>query len=150
MSSLDQIPWRSIQQLWINFDMRYQWIGLLVVIFIAVPLSYLLFHFTKRRFLKPKDDLTVSLLKQNSLKLISPFIFLILTLLCMSGFRSFNLPTDDLIKPAFNVSFAWMAYRLVGIFTTNRAWLRTIAVFLFGLAALQSFGILSVTLNFLK
>ena len=130
--------------------MRYQWIGLLVVIFIAVPLSYLLFHFTQRRFLKPKDDLTVSLWKQNSLRLISPFIFLILTLLCMSGFRSFNLPTDDLIKPAFNVSFAWMAYRLVGIFTTNRAWLRTIAVFLFGLAALQSFGILSITLNFLE
>ena len=129
--------------------MRYQWIGLLVVIFIAVPLSYLLFHFTQRRFLKPKDDLTVSLWKQNSLRLISPFIFLILTLLCMSGFRSFNLPTDDFIKPALTY-LCLDGYRLVGIFTTNRAWLRTIAVFLFGLAALQSFGILSVTLNFLE
>ena len=88
----------------------------------------LYFSISPRRFLKPKD-LTVSLWKQNSLKLISPFIFLILTLLCMSGFGSFNLPTDDLIKPAFNVSFAWIAYRLVGIFTTNRAWLELLPSF---------------------
>jgi small-conductance mechanosensitive channel len=39
---------------------------------------------------------------------------------------------------------------MVGIFTSNRTWLRSIAVILFGLAALQSFGILSVTIELLE
>ena len=150
MSLIDKIPWQNVQHLWINNELRYQWLSLLVVIFFSTLLSAFLGKLYKTRFLSDAEETKHQILKTSFLRLIAPSVFLILTVLCLSGFRSLNLDTADFIKPAFNVSVAWIAYRLFGVFTNNRTWLRTIAVFLFGLAALQSFGVLSITIELLE
>ena len=137
MSLIDKIPWQNVQHLWINNELRYQWLSLLVVIFFSTLLSAFLGKLYKTRFLSDAEETKHQILKTSLLRLIAPSVFLILTVLCLSGFRSLNLDTADFIKPAFNVSVAWIAYRLFGVFTNNRTWLRTIAVFLFGLAALS-------------
>lgn len=150
MSLIDKIPWQNVQQLWINNELRYQWLSLLVVIFLSTLLSTFLGKLYRTKFLIDAEETKYQVFKTNFLRLIAPSVFLILTVFCLSGFRSLNLDTTDFIKPAFNVSVAWIIYRLFGVFTNNRTWLRTIAVFLFGLAALQSFGVLSITIELLE
>ena len=113
-------------------------------------LSTLLIRLSKKKFIDETTDSKHKVWKTNLTRLITPSVFLVFTVLLLSIFRSLNLGTEDFIKPAFNLSVAWIIYRLVGIFTSNRAWLRTIAILLFGLAALQSFGVLSVTIELLE
>ena len=150
MSLLDRIPWQNVQHLWIDIELRYQWISIFIILLLTTLLSTLLIRLSKKKFINETTDSKYSIWKRNLIRLITPSVFLVFTILVLSIFRSLNLGTEDFIKPAFNISVAWVIYRLVGIFTTNRAWLRTIAILLFGLAALQSFGVLSVTIELLE
>ena len=150
MLPIDQIPWQKIQLLWSNTELRLQWVTLLVIILLTAILTSLLTRLIKKNFLKETESTTSEKWIVYSLRLLAPTSFLLLSVLGLSGFQSLNLDTSDFIKPAFNVSVAWMVYRMVGIFTSNRTWLRSIAVVVFGLAALQSFGILSVTIELLE
>ena len=150
MLPIDQIPWQKIQLLWSNTELRLQWVTLLVIILLTAILTSLLTRLIKKNFLKETESTTSEKWIVYSLRLLAPTSFLLLSVLSLSGFQSLNLDTSDFIKPAFNVSVAWIIYRIVGIFTSNRTWLRSIAVVLFGLAALQSFGILSVTIELLE
>ena len=150
MLPIDQIPWQKIQLLWSNNELRVQWVTLLVIILLTAILTSLLTRLIKKNFLQQTGSTTSEKWIVHSLRLLAPTSFLLLSVLSLSGFQSLNLDTSDFIKPAFNVSVAWIAYRMVGIFTSNRTWLRSIAVVLFGLAALQSFGILSVTIELLE
>ena len=150
MLPIDQIPWQKIQLLWSNTELRVQWVTLLVIILLTAVLTSLLTRLIKKNFLQQTGSTTSEKWIVHSLRLLAPTSFLLLSVLSLSGFQSLNLDTSDFIKPAFNVSVAWIMYRMVGIFTSNRTWLRSIAVVLFGLAALQSFGILSVTIELLE
>ena len=150
MSLLDRIPWQNVQHLWIDIELRYQWVSIFIIHWLTTLLSTLLIRLSKKKFINEITDSKYSIWKRNLIRLITPSVFLVFTILVLSIFRSLNLGTEDFIKPAFNISVAWVIYRLVGIFTTNRAWLRTIAILLFGLASLQSFGVLSVTIELLE
>ena len=150
MLPIDQIPWQNVQLLWSNTELRLQWVTLLVIIPLTAVFTSLMTRLIKKNFLQQSGVTTSEKWITHSLRLLAPTTFLLLSVLCLSVFQSLHLDTSDFIRPAFNVSVAWMAYRMVGIFTNNRTWLRTIAVVLFGLAALQSFGILSVTIELLE
>ena len=151
MFSLDTIPWNEIQKLWTDNGLRFQWIALIAVVIVSGVLSNLSIRLFKRNFIKDENEgQDWEAWKRNGLRLFPPIVLLVLTVLCLSGFRALQFETSDFIQPAVNASTAWLLYRLVGIATTNRAWLRSIAVILFGLAALQSFGILSATLELLE
>lgn len=150
MLPIDQIPWQNIQLLWSNAELRLQWVSLLVIVSLTAVLKSLITRLIKKNFLQQSGATTSEKWVNHSLRLLAPTTFLLLSVLCLSVFQSLHLDTSDFIRPAFNVSVAWMAYRMIGIFTSNRTWLRTIAVVLFGLAALQSFGILSVTIELLE
>ena len=149
MLPIDQIPWQNVQLLWSNTELRLQWVTLSVIIPLTAVLTSLMTRLIKKNFFQQSGVTTSEKWIKHSLRLLAPTTFLLLSVLCLSVFQSLHLDTSDFIRPAFNVSVAWMAYRMVGIFTSNRTWLRTIAVVLFGLAALQSFGILSVTIELL-
>ena len=150
MLPIDQIPWQNVQLLWSNTELRLQWVTLLVIIPLTAVFTSLMTRLIKKNFLQQSGVTTSEKWITHSLRLLAPTTFLLLSVLCLSVFQSLQLDTSDFIRPAFNVSVAWMAYRMVGIFTSNRTWLRTIAIVLFGLAALQSFGILSVTIELLE
>ena len=150
MLPIDQIPWQNVQLLWSNTELRLQWVTLLVIIPLTAVFTSLMTRLIKKNFLQQSGVTTSEKWLNHSLRLLAPTTFLLLSVLCLSVFQSLQLDTSDFIRPAFNVSVAWMVYRMVGIFTSNRTWLRTIAVILFGLAALQSFGILSVTIELLE
>ena len=150
MLPVDQIPWQNIQLLWSNTELRLQWVSLLVIVSLTAVLKSLISRLIKKNFLQQSEATTSEKWVNHSLRLLAPTTFLLLSVLCLSVFQSLHLDTSDFIRPAFNASVAWMAYRMIGTFTSNRTWLRTIAVVLFGLAALQSFGILSVTIELLE
>ena len=121
MSLLDRIPWQNVQHLWIDIELRYQWISIFIILLLTTLLSTLLIRLSKKKFINETADSKYNIWKTNLIRLITPSVFLVLTILVLSSFRSLNLGTQDFIKPAFNISVAWIIYRLVGIFTTNRA-----------------------------
>jgi small-conductance mechanosensitive channel len=151
MFSVDKIPWNQFQQLWIDDGLKYQLCSLIAVAILATIFSSIATQVLKKNICSNDNEFKRwKSWKQYGLRLIPPSILLFLTILNLSSFRSLGFATSDFIQPAVNASVAWLAYRLVGIFTNNRAWLSSIAIILFGLAALQSFGILSATVELLE
>ncbi|MDA8990700.1 mechanosensitive ion channel [Opitutales bacterium] len=151
MPSSDKIPWNDIQKLWIDDELKYQLLALIALAILAAIFSSIAKRVFQKNTISNENEFKGwTSWKQYSLRLIPPSILLVLAILGLSGFRSLGFATIDLIQPAVNASVAWLLYRLIGIFTTNRAWLSSVAIILFGLAALQSFGILSATIELLE
>ncbi len=79
-----------------------------------------------------------------------PLFLLLLSLLARGLLERFEFASVDLLNPFINATFAWLIYRVVAGLTHNRFWLRLAAVTAFGMAALQSFGLLEPTFSFLE
>ena len=82
--------------------------------------------------------------------MIAPFYLLTSCLIVLALVERFSISSQELIRPFTSVAGAWATYRMISGFIKSRAWLRLIAVLAFGLAALNSFGLLQTTLDLLR
>ena len=82
--------------------------------------------------------------------MIAPFYLLTSCLIALALVERFSISSQELIRPFTSVAGAWATYRMISGFIKSRAWLRLIAVLAFGLAALNSFGLLQTTLDLLR
>ena len=147
----NKIPWTRLHELWTNETLRNQWFGLVLICILAFVIS-IFFH----KIILKKLDTNVEKLDKTPLwrpatiSLISPVLFLSLIILNIAIFRAFEFETKSFLEPGLYASLAWLAFRISRIFTSNRAWLRLIAFILFALVTLQSFGILTATIDLLE
>ena len=124
---------------------------------LAIALSILLaWIFSKRskpKIIKLTKDPTRPAWIERSIlilaQLLLPLFLLLFALLSRGLLDRFELAPSDLLNPFVNATTAWLIYRLVAGLTHNRFWLRLAAVLAFGMAALQSFGLLEPTFDFL-
>ena len=147
----NKIPWARLHELWTNETFRNQWVGLLLISILAFAIS-IFFH---NIILKKLDAKGVkadknTLWRPATVNLISPLVFLFLIILNIAIFRAFEFETKSFLEPGLYASLAWLAFRISRIFTSNRFWLRLIAFILFALVTLQSFGILTATIDLLE
>ena len=82
--------------------------------------------------------------------MVAPVYLLISCLLSVALVERFSISSHELIRPCTSAAGAWAIYRMVSGFIKSRAWIRLIAVLAFGLAALQSFGLLETTVELLN
>ncbi len=147
----NKIPWARLHELWTNETFRNQWFGLLLISILAFAIS-IFFHNIVLKKLDAKGikpDKT-TLWRPATVNLISPLVFLSLIILNIAIFRAFEFETKSFLEPGLYASLAWLAFRISRIFTSNRVWLRLIAFILFALVTLQSFGILTATIDLLE
>ena len=147
----NKIPWARLHELWTNETFRNQWVGLLLISILAFAIS-IFFHniiFKKLDAKGVKADKN-TLWRPATVNLISPLVFLFLIILNIAIFRAFEFETKSFLEPGLYASLAWLAFRISRIFTSNRFWLRLIAFILFALVTLQSFGILTATIDLLE
>lgn len=147
----NKIPWARLHELWTNETFRNQWFGLLLISILAFAIS-IFFHniiFKKLDAKGVKADKN-TLWRPATVNLISPLVFLFLIILNIAIFRAFEFETKSFLEPGLYASLAWLAFRISRIFTSNRFWLRLIAFILFALVTLQSFGILTATIDLLE
>jgi len=82
--------------------------------------------------------------------LLLPLFLLLCSLLGRGLLTRFEFASVDLLNPFVHATTAWLIYRLVAGLTHNQFWLKLAAVLAFGIAALQSFGLLGPTFDFLE
>ena len=147
----NKIPWARLHELWTNETFRNQWFGLLLISILAFAIS-IFFHniILKKLDAKGVKPDKTTLWRPATVNLISPRVFLSLIILNIAIFRAFEFETKSFLEPGLYASLAWLAFRISRIFTSNRVWLRLIAFILFALVTLQSFGILTATIDLLE
>ena len=147
----NKIPWARLHELWTNETFRNQWVGLLLISILAFAIS-IFFHniILKKLDAKGVKPDKTTLWRPATVNLISPLVFLSLIILNIAIFRAFEFETKSFLEPGLYASLAWLAFRISRIFTSNRFWLRLIAFILFALVTLQSFGILTATIDLLE
>ena len=147
----NKIPWARLHELWTNEIFRNQWFGLLLISILAFAISIffhnIIFKKLDAKGVKPDKN---TLWRPATVNLISPLVFLSLIILNIAIFRAFEFETKSFLEPGLYASLAWLAFRISRIFTSNRVWLRLIAFILFALVTLQSFGILTATIDLLE
>ena len=121
---------------------------------ISLLLAWFFNKKTKPQFIKFTQGLSHSSWIEHStniiLKLLPPLFLLLLVLVGRGLFERTSLGHTNLLDPVVHATCAWLVYRLISGLTHNRLWLRWAALIVFGMAALQSFGLLQPTLGFLK
>ena len=147
----NKIPWARLHELWTNETFRNQWFGLLLISILAFAISIFFHNIILKKLdakgVKPDKN---TLWRPATVNLISPLVFLSLIILNIAIFRAFEFETKSFLEPGLYASLAWLAFRISRIFTSNRFWLRLIAFILFALVTLQSFGILTATIDLLE
>ena len=147
----NKIPWARLHELWTNETFRNQWVGLLLISILAFAISIFFHNIILKKLdakgVKPDKN---TLWRPATVNLISPLVFLSLIILNIAIFRAFEFETKSFLEPGLYASLAWLAFRISRIFTSNRVWLRLIAFILFALVTLQSFGILTATIDLLE
>ena len=142
--------WENAHQFWTTPSVRIQ----ALVIGLSILLAWVLSNRAKPQILKFTRDPTRPAWIERSVRLfvplLLPLLLLLLSLLGRGLLGRFNLASTDLLNPFVNATTAWLIYRLVSGLTHNRFWLRLAAVLAFGMAALQSFGLLEPTFDFLE
>ena len=125
-----------------------------IIIGFAIFLAWILSNRLKPKLLRFTQDPTRPAWIERSICILSqlllPLLLLLFSLLGRGLSERFNLASLDLLNPFVNATTAWLIYRLVAGLTHNRIWLRWVAVLAFGMAALQSFGLLEPTFDFLE
>ena len=124
-----------------------------VLLLLSIFLSFLFARRTKPRILHfTLDPTRPAWIERERLELLPSFCFLFLllfSLLARGLLTRFEFASVDLLNPFVHATTAWLIYRLVAGLTHNQFWLRLAAVLAFGIAALQSFGLLEPTFEFL-
>ena len=124
------------------------------IIALSIFLSWIFFKKAKPQIAKLKQDPTrpawVERLATVVEKLLPPLFLLILILLGRGLFERTSFGVAHLLNPLVHATCAWLVYRLISGLTHNRLWLRWAALIVFGMAALQSFGLLEPTFDFLE
>ncbi len=142
--------WENAYQFWTTPSARIQ----AVVILLSIFLAWIFNKRAKPKILKFTLDPTLAAWIHQSITILSqlllPLSLLLFSLLSRGLLERFELASIDLLNPFINATSAWLIYRLVAGLTHNRFWLRWAAVLAFGMAALQSFGLLEPTFDFLE
>ena len=137
-------------QYWTTASARIQ----AIVIVFSMLLAWALTKRSKPRILKFTQESTRPAWIEQSIRILSllllPLFLLIFALLSRGLLERFDFASVDLLNPFVNATTAWLIYRLVAGLTHNRLWIRWAAVLAFGMAALQSFGLLKPSFEFLE
>ena len=137
-------------QYWTTASARIQ----AIVIVFSMLLAWALTKRSKPRILKFTQESTRPAWIEQSIRILSllllPLFLLIFALLSRGLLERFDVASVDLLNPFVNATTAWLIYRLVAGLTHNRLWIRWAAVLAFGMAALQSFGLLKPSFDFLE
>ena len=124
-----------------------------MVIALSILLAWVFAKRSKPKIIKfTKDPTRPAWIERSILilaQLLLPLFLLLFALLSRGLMDRLELAPTDLLNPFVNATTAWLIYRLVAGLTHNRFWLRLAAVLAFGMAALQSFGLLEPTFDFL-
>jgi small-conductance mechanosensitive channel len=141
--------WENAYQFWTTPSAGIQ----ATAIALSILVAWILCKRSKPKFLRLVQDPTRPAWMERSLRifaqLLLPLYLLLFSLLVRGFIDRFNFSSIDLINPFVHATTAWLIYRLVAGLTHNRFWLRLAAVLAFGIAALQSFGLLQPTFDFL-
>ena len=140
-----------LHDLWTDETLRNQWFGLLLICILTFVFSIFFHKIVLKKFeTRDENQGKTTLWRSVTENLISPLVFLSLIILNIAIFRAFEFETKSFLEPGLYASLAWLAFRVSRFFTSNRAWLRLIAFTLFALVTLQSFGILTATIDLLE
>ena len=141
--------WENAYQFWTTPSAQIQACALLLCIFLSLLFS----KRTKPKILKLTQDPTRPAWVERAVRifaqLLLPLFLLLFSLLGRGLITRFEFASVDLLNPFVHATTAWLIYRLVAGLTHNQFWLRLAAVLAFGIAALQSFGLLEPTFDFL-
>ena len=147
---IGKVDWENWEKLWMDPGIQLQFavlIGLILLVFVLTKITKpLLLGISKD---SAKNDFN-KLLWGNLARMIAPIYLLISCLLSVALVERFSISSHELIRPFTSAAGAWAIYRMVSGFIKSRAWIRLIAVLAFGLAALQSFGLLETTIELLN
>ena len=141
--------WENAYQFWTTPSARIQ----ATAIALSILVAWILCKRSKPKVIRLTQDPTRPLWMERSLRIFAQLLFplylLLFSILGRGLLDRFNFSSLDLINPFVHATTAWLIYRLVAGLTHNRFWLRLAAVLAFGIAALQSFGLLQPTFDFL-
>ena len=141
--------WENAHLFWTTPSARIQ----ALVIALSILLAWIFSKRSKPQIIKFTKDPTRPAWIERSILILAhlllPLFLLLFALLSRGLLDRFKLAPTDLLNPFVNATTAWLIYRLVAGLTHNRFWLRLAAVLAFGMAALQSFGLLQPTFDFL-
>ena len=142
--------WENAFQFWTTPSARIQ----AAVIGLSIFIAWISSQRAKPKILKLLQDQTRPAWIERTIRILAqlllPLFLLLCTLLARGVLDRFGFASVDLLNPFVHATTAWLIYRLVAGLTHNRFWLRLVAVLAFGMAALQSFGLLEPTLDFLS
>ncbi|MDA9110494.1 hypothetical protein N9J62_01105, partial [bacterium] len=142
--------WENAFQFWTTPSARIQ----AAVIGLSIFIAWISSQRAKPKILKLLQDQTRPAWIERTIRILAqlllPLVLLLCTLLARGVLDRFGFASVDLLNPFVHATTAWLIYRLVAGLTHNRFWLRLVAVLAFGMAALQSFGLLEPTLDFLS
>jgi len=141
--------WENAYQFWTTPSARIQ----AAAIALSILVAWILCKRSKPKVIRLTQDPTRPLWMERSLRIFAQLLFplylLLFSILGRGLLDRFQFSSLDLINPFVHATTAWLIYRLVAGLTHNRFWLRLAAVLAFGIAALQSFGLLQPTFDFL-
>jgi small-conductance mechanosensitive channel len=142
--------WENAFQFWTTPSARIQ----AAVIGLSIFIAWISSQRAKPKILKLLQDQTKPAWIERTIRILAqlllPLFLLLCSLLARGVLDRFGFASVDLLNPFVHATTAWLIYRLVAGLTHNRFWLRLAAVLAFGMAALQSFGLLEPTLDFLS
>ena len=142
--------WENAFQFWTTPSARIQ----AAVIGLSIFIAWISSQRAKPKILKLLQDQTRPAWIERTIRILAqlllPLILLLCSLLARGVLDRFGFASVDLLNPFVHATTAWLIYRLVAGLTHNRFWLRLAAVLAFGMAALQSFGLLEPTFDFLS
>ncbi len=141
--------WENAYQFWTTPSARIQ----ATAIALSILVAWILCKRSKPKVISLTQDPTRPPWMERSLRIFAQLLFplylLLFSILGRGLLDRFQFSSLDLINPFVHATTAWLIYRLVAGLTHNRFWLRLAAVLAFGIAALQSFGLLQPTFDFL-
>ena len=142
--------WENAFQFWTTPSARIQ----AAVIGLSIFIAWISSQRAKPKILKLLQDQTRPAWIERTIRILAqlllPLFLLLCSLLARGVLDRFGFASVDLLNPFVHATTAWLIYRLVAGLTHNRFWLRLAAVLAFGMAALQSFGLLEPTFDFLS
>ena len=137
--------WENASQFWTTPSARIQAFAFLL----SVTLAWITSKSLKPTVLRVTHDPSRPAWIERSVRILAnlllPLCLLLFSLFLRGILDRFSLSSIDLLNPFVHATTAWLIYRLVAGLTHNRFWLRVVAVLAFGMAALQSFGLLEPT-----
>ncbi len=141
--------WEIAFQFWTTPSARIQ----ATAIALSILVAWILCKRSKPKVISLTQDPTRPPWMERSLRIFAQLLFplylLLFSILGRGLLDRFQFSSLDLINPFVHATTAWLIYRLVAGLTHNQFWLRLAAVLAFGIAALQSFGLLQPTFDFL-